>query len=85
NGDEYMNMNTNGQDEEPDVEEKPTALLSTSQLVLRRGLTTLAALFILAVGIVVHLTSKYYFGLKLHYAFIPLHPFNFILNLKTRN
>ncbi|RXN07624.1 multidrug and toxin extrusion 1-like protein [Labeo rohita] len=56
NGDEYMNMNTNGRDEEPGVEEKPPALLSTAQLVLRRGLTTIAALFILAVGIVVHLT-----------------------------
>ncbi|XP_050986001.1 multidrug and toxin extrusion protein 1 [Labeo rohita] len=56
NGDEYMNMNMNGRDEEPGVEEKPPALLSTAQLVLRRGLTTIAALFILAVGIVVHLT-----------------------------
>ncbi|KAI7800439.1 solute carrier family 47 member 4 [Triplophysa rosa] len=36
-------------------EEKPTELLSTSQLILRRGLITLAALFILAVGVVVHL------------------------------
>ncbi|KAA0702047.1 Multidrug and toxin extrusion protein 1 [Triplophysa tibetana] len=36
-------------------EEKPTELLSTSQLILRRGLITLVALFILAVGIVVHL------------------------------
>uniref|UniRef100_A0A8C1T3A4 Multidrug and toxin extrusion protein n=1 Tax=Cyprinus carpio TaxID=7962 RepID=A0A8C1T3A4_CYPCA len=38
------------------VEEKPAVLLSTAQLVLRRGLTTLAALLMLAVGIAVHLT-----------------------------
>lgn len=36
-------------------EEKPTELLSTSQLILRRGLITLVALFILAAGVVVHL------------------------------
>uniref|UniRef100_A0A672QJ14 Multidrug and toxin extrusion protein n=1 Tax=Sinocyclocheilus grahami TaxID=75366 RepID=A0A672QJ14_SINGR len=52
NGDEYMSMNSSDQNEEPDVEEK----LSTAQLILRRGLTTLAALLILAVGIAVHLT-----------------------------
>uniref|UniRef100_A0A8C2PYR2 Multidrug and toxin extrusion protein n=1 Tax=Cyprinus carpio TaxID=7962 RepID=A0A8C2PYR2_CYPCA len=49
-------MNSNDQNEEPDVEEKPSVLLSTAQLILRRGLTTLAALLILAVGITVHLT-----------------------------
>uniref|UniRef100_A0A8C1H9R4 Multidrug and toxin extrusion protein n=2 Tax=Cyprinus carpio TaxID=7962 RepID=A0A8C1H9R4_CYPCA len=38
------------------VEETPTVLLSTAQLILRRGLTTLAALLILAVGIAIHLT-----------------------------
>ncbi|XP_073673839.1 solute carrier family 47 member 4 [Garra rufa] len=38
------------------VEEKPAALLSTAQLILRRGLTTLCALLILALGIAVHLT-----------------------------
>uniref|UniRef100_A0A8C2FDD0 Multidrug and toxin extrusion protein n=1 Tax=Cyprinus carpio TaxID=7962 RepID=A0A8C2FDD0_CYPCA len=38
------------------VEEKPAVLLSTAQLILRRGLTTLAALLMLAVGIAVHLT-----------------------------
>ncbi len=37
------------------VEEKPAVLLSTAQLILRRGLTTLAALLILAVGVAVHL------------------------------
>nr|XP_055052618.1 multidrug and toxin extrusion protein 1-like [Misgurnus anguillicaudatus] len=39
------------------VEEKeePTARLSTSQIIIRRGLTTLAALLILAVGVAVHL------------------------------
>uniref|UniRef100_A0A8C1MSG4 Multidrug and toxin extrusion protein n=1 Tax=Cyprinus carpio TaxID=7962 RepID=A0A8C1MSG4_CYPCA len=56
NGDEYMSVNSNDQNEEPDVEEKPSVLLSTAQLILRRGLTTLAALLILAVGITVHLT-----------------------------
>lgn len=50
-----MSMNSNDQNEEPDVEEKPAVLLSTAQLILRRGLTTLAALLILAVGIAVHL------------------------------
>lgn len=35
--------------------EEHTVLLSTSQIILRRGLTTLAALLILAVGIAVHL------------------------------
>uniref|UniRef100_A0A8C1C175 Multidrug and toxin extrusion protein n=2 Tax=Cyprinus carpio TaxID=7962 RepID=A0A8C1C175_CYPCA len=55
-GDEYMTMNLNDQDEEPHVEEKPAVLLSTAQLILRRGLTTLAALLMLAVGIAVHLT-----------------------------
>lgn len=37
------------------VEEKPSVLLSTAQLILRRGLITLAALLILAVGVAVHL------------------------------
>lgn len=58
NGDEYLTVSSNDQDEGPDVthvEEKPTALLSTAQLILRRGLTTLAALLILAVGIAIHL------------------------------
>uniref|UniRef100_A0A8C1U5T9 Multidrug and toxin extrusion protein n=1 Tax=Cyprinus carpio TaxID=7962 RepID=A0A8C1U5T9_CYPCA len=39
-----------------ELEETPTVLLSTAQLILRRGLTTLAALLILAVGIAIHLT-----------------------------
>ncbi|XP_026137751.1 multidrug and toxin extrusion protein 1-like isoform X1 [Carassius auratus] len=56
NGDEYMSMNSNDQNEETDVEEKPPVLLSTAHLILRRGLTTLAALLILAAGIAVHLT-----------------------------
>ncbi len=50
-----MSMNSNDQNEEPDVEEKPAVLLSSAQLILRRGLTTLAALLILAVGVAVHL------------------------------
>lgn len=51
--DQDEGLNSTVVHEEPNVtrvEEKPTALLSTSQLILRRGLTTLAALLILAVG-----------------------------------
>ncbi|NP_001289183.1 solute carrier family 47 member 4 [Danio rerio] len=68
NGNGYMVVSSQDQDErlnstavpeEPNVtgvEEKPPVLLSTTQLVLRRGLTTVAALLILAVGIIIHLT-----------------------------
>nr|QXO33724.1 multidrug and toxin extrusion protein 8 [Danio rerio] len=58
NGDEYMTVSAADPTVEPNatgIEEKPPVLLSTSQLVLRRGLTTLAALLILAGGITVHL------------------------------
>lgn len=58
NGDEYITVSAADPNVEPNatgVEEKPPVLLSTSQLVLRRGLTTLAALLILAGGITVHL------------------------------
>ncbi len=67
NGNGYVVVSSQDQDEElnhtvmheapnvTQVEEKPAVLLSTAQLILRRGLTTLAALLILAVGIAVHL------------------------------
>nr|XP_055052613.1 solute carrier family 47 member 4 isoform X1 [Misgurnus anguillicaudatus] len=67
NGNGYVVVSSQDRDEEPTStvvqdesreskeEEKPTDLLSTSQIILRRGLTTLAALLILAVGVVVHL------------------------------
>uniref|UniRef100_A0A673GUF3 Multidrug and toxin extrusion protein n=1 Tax=Sinocyclocheilus rhinocerous TaxID=307959 RepID=A0A673GUF3_9TELE len=68
NGNGYVVVGSHDQDEGlnhtvvhegPNVthmDEKPAVLLSTAQLILRRGLTTLAALLILAVGIAVHLT-----------------------------
>ncbi|RXN07623.1 multidrug and toxin extrusion 1-like protein [Labeo rohita] len=68
NGNGYVVVSSHDQDEglnhttvhegpnETHVEEKPAVLLSTAQLILRRGLTTLGALLILAVGIAVHLT-----------------------------
>ncbi|XP_057207699.1 multidrug and toxin extrusion protein 1 [Triplophysa rosa] len=67
NGDEYMTVSSRDGDERhsssvvhegPGViqeKEEPTGLLPISQIILRRGLTTLAALLILAAGIAVHL------------------------------
>uniref|UniRef100_A0A8C8HX31 Multidrug and toxin extrusion protein n=1 Tax=Oncorhynchus tshawytscha TaxID=74940 RepID=A0A8C8HX31_ONCTS len=60
----YMSVSTEGQEDlrgsngTPEVQKEdgsPRALLSTTQLVLRRGLTVLAAIVILAVGTSVHL------------------------------
>uniref|UniRef100_A0A671MQ36 Multidrug and toxin extrusion protein n=1 Tax=Sinocyclocheilus anshuiensis TaxID=1608454 RepID=A0A671MQ36_9TELE len=68
NGNGYVVVGSHDQDEGlnhtvvhegPNVthmDEKPAVLLSSAQLILRRGLTTLAALLILAVGIAIHLT-----------------------------
>ncbi|XP_051963195.1 multidrug and toxin extrusion protein 1-like [Xyrauchen texanus] len=59
NGDEYMVVSSRDQEAGHNStvvqEEKASVLLSTSQLILRRGLITLAAVLILAVGIAVHL------------------------------
>ncbi|XP_065137106.1 multidrug and toxin extrusion protein 1-like [Paramisgurnus dabryanus] len=66
NGDEYTAVSSQDKDEGHStvvhdglvmVEEKEerTAMLSTSQIIIRRGLTTLAAVLILAVGVAVHL------------------------------
>ncbi|XP_026853518.2 multidrug and toxin extrusion protein 1-like [Electrophorus electricus] len=67
NGPSYQAMSYQVQDEKKTVseaqerlradqeDEKRTAPLSTSQLVIRRGLTTLAATLVLAVGTAVHL------------------------------
>ncbi|XP_051965808.1 multidrug and toxin extrusion protein 1-like [Xyrauchen texanus] len=66
NGNGYMVVSSHDQDEGQNItvvqegsiveekEEKPPVLLSTSQLILRRGLITLASVLILAVGIAVH-------------------------------
>uniref|UniRef100_A0A8C2FF03 Multidrug and toxin extrusion protein n=1 Tax=Cyprinus carpio TaxID=7962 RepID=A0A8C2FF03_CYPCA len=56
NGNGYVVVGSHDQDEGLNCTEKPAVLLSTAQLILRRGLTTLAALLMLAVGIAVHLT-----------------------------
>ncbi|XP_056613316.1 multidrug and toxin extrusion protein 1 isoform X2 [Triplophysa dalaica] len=67
NGDDYIAVSSRDEDERhsssvvhggPGViqeKEEPTGLLPISQIILRRGLTTLAALLILAAGIAVHL------------------------------
>ncbi|XP_043114932.1 solute carrier family 47 member 4 isoform X2 [Puntigrus tetrazona] len=67
NGNGYMVVSSQDQDEGlnhtvvhegpnmTQAEEKAAVLLSTSQLVLRRGLTTLAALLTLAVGLAVYI------------------------------